>query len=144
MYAASLNINTSMVLPGLARAVDVGLLSSPYLSQGKDAACRAEGPGTVCPQKSSGLSKLILPLLGPGNKATNIFAPAPIVPRLHEKALLDVAPQPRCDLHTPTSLASHRRVGGGEKGGRHAHSVFRAVTCECVGQLVQNAGGPHV
>lgn len=97
------------------------------------------------PTKSSELSKLILPLSGPGNWATNIFAPAPIVPRLQEKAQLEVTPQPRCDLHRPTFLVSHRGAGEGRrKGGRHAHSVFRAVTCECVGQLVQNAGGVPV
>lgn len=66
MYAASLNINASTVLPGPARAVDVGL-PFPSLPQGRDAACQAEGPGTVCPQKSAGLSKLTLRLPGPGN-----------------------------------------------------------------------------
>lgn len=67
MYAASLNINTSTVLPGLARAVMLASFLPPHLPQGKDAACRTEGPGTVCPTKSSELSKLILPLSGPGN-----------------------------------------------------------------------------
>lgn len=48
MYAASLNINASMVLSGLTRAVDAALLFLS-LSQDRDGACRAQGPGIVRP-----------------------------------------------------------------------------------------------
>lgn len=66
MYAASLNINASMVLPGLTTALDAVLLFLS-LSQDKDAAFRAQGPEIVCLQDSSRLSKLTLMLAGPGN-----------------------------------------------------------------------------
>lgn len=73
-------------------AVAAGLLFLS-LSLDKDAACRAQGPGIVCPQDSSGLSKLTLMLAGPGNWVTNTFSPAPMVLRLQEKAQLGVALQ---------------------------------------------------